>query len=220
MIYDERLAAFLHSLDSGNGSFLDDLQAAASREGVPVIRQEMQSFLQVFLELKKPSRILEVGTAVGFSALLMASFTPPDTQIITIENYEKRLEQARKNIASSPWSSRVKLLAEDAAIALKRLPEEQGEEAFDFIFMDAAKAQYIHFLPDVLRLLAPGGILISDNVLQDGVILESHYAVERMREYLYALRHTDSLVTSIVPIGDGAAVSVKKTQGGSSGLHA
>ena len=228
MIYDERLAAFLHSLDSGNGSFLDDLQAAASREGVPVIRQEMQSFLQVFLELKKPSRILEVGTAVGFSALLMASFTPPDTQIITIENYEKRLEQARKNIASSPWSSRVKLLAEDAAIALKRLPEEQGEEAFDFIFMDAAKAQYIHFLPDVLRLLAPGGILISDNVLQDGVILESHYAVERrdrtiykrIREYLYALRHTDSLVTSIVPIGDGAAVSVKKTQGGSSGLHA
>ena len=218
MVNNERLVTFLHSLDSGNGSYLDALQAEASGEGVPIIRQEMQSFLQLFLELKKPARILEVGTAVGFSALLMASFTPPDTEITTIENYEKRLVKARKNIASSPWNSRVELLEEDAAAALKRLLQERGEEIYDFIFMDAAKAQYICFLPDVLRLLSPGGVLISDNVLQDGVILESHYAVERrdrtiykrMREYLYVLKHTEGLVTSIVPIGDGAAVSVKR----------
>ena len=110
MVNDERLVTFLHSLDSGNGPYLDALQAEASGEGVPIIRQEMQSFLQLFLELKKPARILEVGTAVGFSALLMASFTPPDTEITTIENYEKRLVKARKNIASSPWNSRVELL--------------------------------------------------------------------------------------------------------------
>ena len=218
MVNDERLVTFLHSLDSGNGPYLDALQAEASGEGVPIIRQEMQSFLQLFLELKKPARILEVGTAVGFSALLMASFTLPYlfTRITVCLN----LAQMFLKGFDALWNSRVELLEEDAAAALKRLLQERGEEIYDFIFMDAAKAQYICFLPDVLRLLSPGGVLISDNVLQDGVILESHYAVERrdrtiykrMREYLYVLKHTEGLVTSIVPIGDGAAVSVKRAR--------
>ena len=213
MIIQERMAVYINSLDTGNGKFLDDLEREAMRDQVPIIRQDMQSFLKVLLALHKPARILEVGTAVGFSALLMAANTPCDCRITTIEKYEKRIPQARKNFASSGMGDRITLLEGDALAVMKSLTEP-----FDFIFMDAAKGQYIHFLPEALRLLVKGGVLVSDNVLQDGDIIESHYAVERrnrtiykrMREYLYVLKHTEGLLTSVVPVGDGAAVTVKQ----------
>lgn len=213
MIIQERMDVYLNSLDGGNGSFLDDLERRAIADEVPIIRQSMQSFLKVLLALHAPKRILEVGTAVGFSAVLMAMNTAPDCTITTIEKYEKRIPEARKNFAASGMDSRITLLEGDA---LEIMRELQG--TYDMIFMDAAKGQYIHFLPDALRLLRRGGVLISDNVLQDGDIIESHYAVERrnrtiykrMREYLYVLKHTEGLLTSIVPVGDGAAVTVKQ----------
>lgn len=213
MIIQERMAVYINSLDTGNGKFLDDLEREALEGQVPIIRQDMQSFLKVLLALHKPTRILEVGTAVGFSALLMAANTPCDCRITTIEKYEKRIPQARKNFAASGMGDRITLLEGDALAIMKSLTEP-----FDFIFMDAAKGQYIHFLPEALRLLVKGGVLVSDNVLQDGDIIESHYAVERrnrtiykrMREYLYVLKHTEGLLTSIVPVGDGAAVTVKQ----------
>ena len=212
MIVDERMITYINSLDTSNPSWLNEVERAAREDRVPVIRQEMQSFLRVFLELKQPEHILEIGTAVGFSALLMAEYTPSDCVITTIENYEKRILEARRNFAASPHRDRITLLEGDALELLKEL-----EGSFDMIFMDAAKGQYIHFLPDVLRLLKRRGVLISDNVLQDGDIIESHYAVERrnrtiykrMRDYLYVLKHTEGLQTCIVPIGDGAAVTIK-----------
>lgn len=215
MIVSERIVTYINSLDSGNGAFLDTLEQQAKREQIPVIRHEMQSFLKVLLQIKKPSRILEVGTAVGFSAILMCRNS--NAQITTIENYEKRIRQAKENFARAGVQERVRLLEGDAAVVLKELTG-----SFDFIFMDAAKGQYPAFLPDVLRLLDAGGILLSDNVLQEGDLTESHFAVERrnrtiykrMREYLYELKHNDSLTTSIIPIGDGAALSVKSTSGG------
>ena len=215
MITQERMEVYLNSLDSGNGSFLDDLERRALADEVPIIRQSMQSFLKVLLAMHNPKRILEVGTAVGFSAVLMAMNTPPDCTITTIEKYEKRIPEARKNFSDSGMDSRITLLEGDALEIMQKL-----SGTYDMIFMDAAKEQYIHFLPDALRLLRTGGVLISDNVLQDGDIIESHYAVERrnrtiykrMREYLYVLKHTQGLVTSIVPIGDGAAVTVKQTE--------
>lgn len=213
MIIQERMAVYINSLDTGNGKFLDDLEREALEGQVPIIRQDMQSFLKVLLALHKPTRILEVGTAVGFSALLMAENTPCDCRITTIEKYEKRIPQARKNFAASGMGDRITLLEGDALAVMKSLTEP-----FDFIFMDAAKGQYIHFLPEALRLLVKGGVLVSDNVLQDGDIIESHFAVERrnrtiykrMREYLYVLKHTEGLLTSVVPVGDGAAVTVKQ----------
>ena len=213
MIIQERMAVYINSLDTGNGKFLDDLEREALEGQVPIIRQDMQSFLKVLLALHKPTRILEVGTAVGFSALLMAANTACDCRITTIEKYEKRIPQARKNFASSGMGDRITLLEGDALAVMKSLTEP-----FDFIFMDAAKGQYIHFLPETLRLLVKGGVLVSDNVLQDGDIIESHYAVERrnrtiykgLREYLYVLKHTEGLLTSVVPVGDGAAVTVKQ----------
>jgi len=215
MIIPERMSVYINSLDTGNGVFLDELERTAIADHVPVIRPDMQSFLKVLLAIHRPHRILEVGTAIGFSALLMAANTDSDCQITTIENYEKRIPLARENFRRAAMEERITLIPGDAQEILPTL-----KEPFDFIFMDAAKGQYIHFLPEMLRLLRVGGVLVSDNVLQDGDIMESHYAVEqrnrtiykRMREYLYVLKHTDGLLTSIVAVGDGAAVTVKQAE--------
>lgn len=213
MIVDERMVTYINSLDEGHTSFLEQLERQAKSDGVPVIRREMQSFLKFLLAAVKPIRILEVGTAVGFSALLMCEYNPVSCEIITIENYEKRIPVARENFRKAGREKQIILLEGDAAEVLKTL-----DEPFDFIFMDAAKGQYLYFLPDVLRLLKSGGVLVSDNVLQEGDIIESRYAVERrnrtiykrMREYLYELKHNNELVTSLIPLGDGVALSTKR----------
>lgn len=211
---DERLTTYINSLDTGNTEFLEQLERYAHETYVPVIRREMQSFLKVLLAIKKPMKILEVGTAIGFSTLLMCEYGPAGCQITTIENYQKRIPIARENFKKSGYENQITLLEGDAKDILKEL-----EESFDLIFMDAAKGQYIHYLPDVLRLLGEDGCLVSDNVMQDGDVIESRFAVERrnrtiharMREYLYELKHREDLVTSILPLGDGAAVSVKRS---------
>lgn len=213
MITDERFVAYINSLDAGNPAYLDELEAYAIQTQVPIIRKEMQSFMRTMLLMNKPKRILEVGTAIGFSALLMSEFMPQDGHITTIENYEKRIPIARANFQKYGKKDRITLLEGDAAEVLKTL-----EGPYDFIFMDAAKGQYIHYLPQIMRILTPGGVLISDNVMQDGDIIESKYAVtrrdrtihRRMREYLYTLTHHEELQTSILTLGDGVAVSVRK----------
>lgn len=212
MIIDERMSVFLDSLDRGNTPFLDALERDAMESRIPIIRKSMQSLLKFLLALAKPERILEVGTAVGFSALLMSEYAPECCRITTIENYAKRIPIARENFRRAGKEDRITLLEGDAAEVLKGL-----SGAYDMIFMDAAKGQYIHFLPDVLRLLAPGGLLVSDNVLQDGDIIESRFAVERrnrtiharMREYLYELKHHPELETVVLPVGDGVTLSTK-----------
>ena len=212
MIVDERIVTFINSLDTRNSELLETIEGESRAADVPIIRREMQSFLKVLLMLKKPERVLEVGTAVGFSALLMSEYVPDECRITTIENYEKRIPIARENFRRAGKEGQITLLEGDAAEVLKRL-----DGPYDFVFMDAAKGQYIHYLPDILRLLTPGGCLVSDNVMQDGDVIESRFAVERrnrtiharMREYLYELKHNDELTTSIIPLGDGVAVSIK-----------
>ena len=212
MITEERLSDFINSFDMGNTPFLKELEQNAVETGIPIIRPQMQSFLKLLLAIKQPKRILEVGTAIGFSALLMSEYAPKDCRITTIENYEKRIPIARENFRRAGREKQITLLEGDAALLLKELSGE-----YDFIFMDAAKGQYIHFLPDVLRLMPLGGLLISDNILHDGDVPESRYAVTRrdrtihgrMREYLYELKHNELLQTDILPLGDGVTVSVK-----------
>ena len=214
MIVDERIVTFINSLDTRNSEILETIEKEALASSVPIIRREMQSFLKTLLLIRKPMRILEVGTAVGFSALLMSEYAPEGCRITTIENYEKRIPIARENFRRAGKEEQIALIEGDAAEVMKKL-----EGPFDFIFMDAAKGQYIHYLPDALRLLPEGGVLVSDNVMQDGDVIESRFAVERrnrtiharMREYLYELKHNDALVTSILPLGDGVAVSVKRS---------
>lgn len=212
MVVDERLVTYINSLDRGNTAVLDTIEREALDSYVPIIRKEMQSFLKLLLAMQKPKRILEVGTAVGFSAILMAEYNPYPCEIVTIENYEKRIPIARENFVRAGKENQITLIEGDATEVLKTL-----EEPFDMIFMDAAKGQYINFMPDILRLLKKDGVLVSDNVLQDGDIIESHFVVtrrnrtihKRMREYLYELTHRDDLVTAVLPIGDGITVSTK-----------
>ena len=212
MVVDERLVTYINSLDRGNTAILDTIEREALDSYVPIIRKEMQSFLKLLLAMQKPKRILEVGTAVGFSAILMAEYNPYPCEIVTIENYEKRIPIARENFVRAGKEKQITLIEGDATEVLKTL-----DEPFDMIFMDAAKGQYINFMPDILRLLKKDGVLVSDNVLQDGDIIESHFVVtrrnrtihKRMREYLYELTHRDDLVTAVLPIGDGITVSTK-----------
>lgn len=213
MIVDQRYVDYINSLEKELPPYLEELEQYALQTEVPIIRKEMQSFLKTLLKMNKPKRILEVGTAIGFSALLMSEFMPQDGHITTIENYEKRIPIARANFQKYGKEDRITLLEGDAAEVLKTL-----EGPYDFIFMDAAKGQYIHYLPQIMRILTPGGVLISDNVMQDGDIIESKYAItrrdrtihRRMREYLYTLTHHEELQTSILTLGDGVAVSVRK----------
>ena len=213
MIIDERLATFINSLDAGNAPYLNELERYAKKTNVPIIRTEMQSLLKFLLAMKEPKEILEVGTAIGFSALLMSEYGPKDCHITTIEKYEKRIPLARENFKKAGKEEAITLLEGDATEILKSL-----NGTYDFIFMDAAKGQYINFMPDILRLLKVGGLLISDNVLQDGDIIESRFAVTRrnrtiharMREYLYELKHHEALETVILPVGDGVTISVRR----------
>ena len=214
MIVDERMVTYIRSLEVPESAVIEAIEQEALRDRVPIIRKEMQSFLKVLLMIKRPMRILEVGAAVGFSSILMSEYMPEGGHITTIENYDKRIPIARANFKRAGKEEQIDLIEGDALEVMHGL-----EGPYDLIFVDAAKGQYIHYLPEVIRLLGTDGVLVSDNVLQEGDIIESRFALERrnrtihsrMREYLYELKHHDQLQTSIIPLGDGVALSVKRS---------
>lgn len=214
MIVDERMVTYIRSLEVPESAVIEAIEQEALRDRVPIIRKEMQSFLKVLLMIKRPMRILEVGAAVGFSSILMSEYMPEGGHITTIENYDKRIPIARANFKRAGKEEQIDLIEGDALEVMHDL-----EGPYDLIFVDAAKGQYIHYFPEVMRLLGTDGVLVSDNVLQEGDIIESRFALERrnrtihsrMREYLYELKHHDQLQTSIIPLGDGVALSVKRS---------
>ena len=214
MIVDERMVTYIRSLEVPESAVIEAIEQEALRDRVPIIRKEMQSFLKVLLMIKRPMRILEVGAAVGFSSILMSEYMPEGGHITTIENYDKRIPIARANFKRAGKEEQIDLIEGDALEVMHGL-----EGPYDLIFVDEAKGQSIHYLPEVMRLLGTDGVLVSDNVLQEGDIIESRFAVERrnrtihsrMREYLYELKHHDQLQTSIIPLGDGVALSVKRS---------
>ncbi len=213
MMEESRISGYILSLDGGHGELCDRIAREARAAHVPVIRPETASFLKTVVAMQAPRRILEVGTAVGYSALLMAQMMPGDAHITTIELYRPRVSLAREHFREAGEERRITLIEGDAG---RILPKLTGP--YDFIFMDAAKGQYIHWLSCIQELMSPGAVLFSDNVLRGGDILESRYAVKRrdrtiharMREYLYMLTHMPEFQTSIIPIGDGTALSVKR----------
>jgi predicted O-methyltransferase YrrM len=220
----ERILTFIESMEAGNTLFLQQLEQEALDHDIPIIRTQTQSLIKFLLTLKRPAHILEVGTATGFSALFMLTYAPGKPALVTIERDEARYRKALENRQAAldagelDDAARCEMLEGDAAEILSQMQAPEGEAGYDFIFMDAAKGQYINFLPDVLRLLAPGGLLLSDNIFKDGEILESRFAVKRrdrtihkrMREYLTALTHNEALQTLLLQEGDGAAISIKK----------
>lgn len=216
MIVNERLSEYIKALECDLPAYLDELEQRALADEVPIIRKEAQSLLRFLLCLLKPEKILEVGCAVGFSSAFMSEYMPENCTITTIEKVEMRIKEAKKNLAAIPRAEQVTLLCGDANEVLKGLADKG--ESYPFIFMDAAKGQYMNFLPHLMRLLPEGGILITDNVLQEGTIVESKYTIPRrertihmrMREYVYTLKHMDELETVVLPVGDGVTLSVKK----------
>ena len=215
MIVDERMVTYINSLDMGNTPLLNEIEKEAKADLVPVIRREMQSFLKVLLAIHRPLRVLEVGTAVGFSALLICEYGPENMQVTTIEKYEKRIPIARENFRRAGRENQITLLEGDAADILK-----ERQESYDLILMDAAKGQYQAFLPHCLRLLPVRGLLIVDDVLQGGTIAQTRFSVprrqrtihKRLRNFLWEITHHDALETSIIPIGDGVALCYKKKE--------
>ncbi len=215
MITDERIASFINSFNSDYDDVITAIRKEAEEQEVPVIRKEAGEFIKLLLMIKKPVKILEIGTAVGFSAIFMSRFIRADGHITTIENYPPRIEKAKENIRYAGAGEKITLLEGDANEILGTL---QGP--FDFIFMDAAKGQYGNFFQKTIPLLAPEGILLCDNVLQDGDVLESRFAVTRrnrtiharMREFLYEIKHDERLETAVLNIGDGMSLSIKKTK--------
>lgn len=213
MITDERITSYIHSLVGNDSEICMQIEREALADNVPIIRKEMGCFLKTILASKHPKNILEVGAAVGYSSILMSENVDSDAKITTIENYDKRIVKAKENIRRAGKEKVITLLEGDAGEVLRTL-----SGSYDFIFMDAAKAQYIVILPEIMRLLASGGTLITDNVLQEGDLVQSRFAVcrrdrtihSRMREYLYAVTHCDELVTSVIPLGDGITFSVKR----------
>ena len=213
MIGDERIRDFIYSLEAGQGELRDAIAREAVADRVPIIKKETGAFLKTLVAMKQPRAVLEVGTAVGYSALLMEMVLPEGGHITTVEKYEPRIEKARENFRKGGVEERITLVEGDAEDVLRGF----GDGVFEFVFMDAAKGQYLNWIGEVMRVLAPGGVLVADNVLQDGDVVQSKYAVERrkrtihgrMREFLYVVKHMEGVETAVVPIGDGVAVSVK-----------
>ena len=211
-IDEERAEVFIRAHSKGFPEYLEVLEKEARQQDVPVIRKGTQELLRFLLCLKRPKNILEIGTAVGFSTLLMAEYTGADTKITTIENYAPRIEKAKKNFAAFDKDGRINLIEGDAGEVLKSL-----DDKYDLIFLDGPKGQYEAYLDDILRLLPEGGLLITDNIFKEGDILESRYAVERrdrtiharMRDFLLRLRDEETLESVILSSGDGATLSVK-----------
>jgi predicted O-methyltransferase YrrM len=213
MIVSEHIEGYIDSLIPDLPDDLRVLEEWALLHGVPIIRRSMQQYLRMLLAERKPERILEIGTAIGFSALYLERFSRSDTEITTIEKVEMRLKEARKNLRGH---DRIRLIEGDALSVLDNMALNHTER-YDFIFLDAAKGQYPEFLKPITKILDKGGMLVTDNVLLEGTIAESKFSIERrdrtihkrMREYLYELTHSDEYETAILPVGDGVAVSVK-----------
>ena len=213
MIVDNRITEYLHSLETSRGELLDTIEKKAIEDGVPIIRSETAALLRSLTAALRPENILEIGTAVGYSALQMCQVMPANCHITTIEKYEKRIPEAKENFRKAGEESRITFLEGDADMWLKELKGKQ----FDLVFMDAAKGQYLNWLPLLLDLMPVGAVLISDNVLQDGDVVQSRFAVQRrnrtihsrMREYLYELKYMEEFETAVIPIGDGVTISTR-----------
>lgn len=212
-VTEEYISSYLTTVQPFYDGVLGEIQKEAMKAKIPIISHETARLLSVLLSLKKPKNILEIGTAVAFSAGLMSRYLQEGGKVTTIDRYDIMIQDAKKNIKRMGLENTIELIEADAAEVLPKL-----EGPYDVIFMDAAKGQYSHFLPHCIRLMPVGGLLIVDDVLQGGAIAQSRFQVprrqrtihKRMRNFLWDISHHDCLESSIIPVGDGVALCYKK----------
>lgn len=213
-IIEKNLLEYLRTVQPEFSGLLGDLQRHALAEGFPIIPPETARLLSVLVSVKQPMNVLEIGCAVGFSASLIATHMPDGGAVTTIDRYPFMIERAKVNFQKMGMTDKITLLEGDAKDILPAL-----QSGYDFIFLDAGKGQYLNFLPHCLRLLEKGGMLVADNVLQNGTVVMDPAALprrqrslhKRMNEFLWIISNTEGLETSIIPIGDGLSVTVKAT---------
>ena len=211
MITNLKVLEYLDIISPVNSQTVEEIRSVAKKNYIPIIKRDTENLLKFVLKMQNPKSILEIGCAVGYSAIIMLENS--DADIVTVEKMPERVEEAKKNIKYANLEDRAKIIEGDAGEILERLVNENKK--FDFIFMDAAKAQYITWLPTVKALLKDKGIIFSDNCLQEGDLLESSFAIrkrdktihKRMRDYIYLLLHDEDLESWIFSIGDGVLLS-------------
>lgn len=211
-VTDKYINDYLRTVQPEYDGILGEIEKESRAADVPIIPHETARLLSVLLTMKKPEKILEIGTAVGFSAGLMTRYLTEGGSVTTIDRFEVMLKDARVNIKRMGLENKIKILEGDAADILPTLTGP-----YDVIFLDAAKGQYLSFLPHCIRLMPVGGLLIVDDVLQGGDIAKTRFSVprrqrtihKRMRNFLWEISHSDILTSAIIPIGDGLAVCVK-----------
>lgn len=203
---------YLRQLIPSNTGILKDLEEFALENGTPIVQKETANFLELMITINRPKKILELGTAIGYSAILMNNASAGLCEITTIERDEKMIELAKANIEKYELQDKITILKGDCLEVLENLQEE-----YDMIFMDAGKGHYNHFLPHCLRLLKKQGVLIADNVLFRGMVASKELVqrrkitiVKRMRSYLELVSSNEELITSVIPMGDGISVTVRK----------
>ena len=211
MITNPKVLEYLDIISPLNSTVVEKIRSIAKANYIPIIKRDTENLLKFVLRMQNPKKILEIGCAVGYSAIVMLENSNAD--IITIEKMSERVEEAKSNIKYANMGKRANIVEGDAGKVLEELVK--ANEKFDFIFMDAAKAQYITWLPMVKALLKDNGMIFSDNCLQEGDLLESSFAIrkrdktihKRMREYIYLLLHDEDLESWIFSIGDGVLLS-------------
>lgn len=211
MITNLKVLEYLDIISPVNSKTVEEIRSVAKENYIPIIKRDTENLLKFVLKMQNPKSILEIGCAVGYSAIIMLENS--DADIVTVEKMPERVEEAKKNIKYANLEDRAKIIEGDAGEILERLVNENKK--FDFIFMDAAKAQYITWLPTMKALLKDKGIIFSDNCLQEGDLLESSFAIrkrdktihKRMRDYIYLLLHDEDLESWIFSIGDGVLLS-------------
>ena len=213
MITDKHVEEYINTLSDELVSYLADIEKKALADGVPIIKKPTQNLLKFIIKNNKIESILEVGSAIGFSALLMSEYLGETGRIITIEKMHSRVVEAKNNIKKADKEDVIELIEGDALEELAQINTK-----FDMVFIDAAKGQYNNYFDDIIDKINIGGILLCDNVLQEGEIASSRYAVARrnrtiharMREFLHIITHDSRLNTIVLPIGDGVTLSYKK----------
>lgn len=203
---------YIRSLIPSNEGVLEELEKYAVCNSVPIIQKEVGRFLELMINIKKPAKILELGTAIGYSSILMSISSKNRCNITTIERNSDMVHVAGENIKKYGFERNIQIIEGDCIDVLQELNEE-----FDLIFMDAGKGHYNHFLPHCLRLLSKGGIIIADNVLFRGMVASKELVkrrkitiVKRMKSYLDTISSSDDFITSVIPMGDGIAVTVRR----------